>query len=294
MSDPVIAVGRQFRVALTDATAVIEAKLSDDRWNVSWSNTPQWAICTSVAILGWLKNCDWVALDSASDWKRREYEAPKLEPAGTVPAAELAQLRDARELVWWRTQFSTRFPAGELPAPGTSLMGKRYHLSEGEHDPGASLHVGIDLGGVSETILTVVENGKVLAFARMANLTEMYQLGEACRPYEATVYETLDREIRAIADIFVRTVAYRERLLCLGNCGESVEKRPGEVSWVCAKCSRTRQRQVPIADQRWTPRPNAPSACCRIGGEMALDGKPCPLHREPWSPEFDTLDFLKP
>lgn len=242
MSDPVLAVGLQFRVMLTDAVAVIEAKLDEDRWRVSWSNTRRDAVCTSVAILGWIKSGDWIALGSASDWKRREYEVPKLEPLYS----------------------------------------------------GRSFHVGIDLGGKDTTCLTVLDGNKVIAFARMANPTEMYQLGEACRPYEATVCETLDREIRAIADIFVRTVAYRERLLCLGNCGESVEKRPGEVSWVCAKCNRTRQRQVPIADQRWTPRPNAPSACCRIGGEMALDGKPCPLHREPWAPEFDTLDFLKP
>ena len=38
--------------------------------------------------------------------------------------------RDAGELHWWRSQFSTRFYPGALPKPGTALTGRRYALVE--------------------------------------------------------------------------------------------------------------------------------------------------------------------
>lgn len=35
---------------------------------------------------------------------------------------------DAAELGWWRSTFSSRFPSGSLPRPGSVLVGKRFRL----------------------------------------------------------------------------------------------------------------------------------------------------------------------
>lgn len=67
--------------------------------------------------------------------------APAPAPAGgaTEDAANAAaqarlSLGDAGELAWWRSQFGTRFPEGELPKPGTALVGRRFHMVD-ESDP---------------------------------------------------------------------------------------------------------------------------------------------------------------
>lgn len=36
---------------------------------------------------------------------------------------------EAAELEWWRSVFSCRFMAGNLPRPGDQLLGQRFHLA---------------------------------------------------------------------------------------------------------------------------------------------------------------------
>lgn len=51
--------------------------------------------------------------------------------------------------------------------------------------------------------------------------------------------------------------------------------------------------QAPAPSEPSSPPPN----CCRIGGEKAKDGQPCPLHPAAaarYTGEFDTFGFLKP
>jgi hypothetical protein len=311
--DYVIQVGQRFRVPPIDGYASIDQELSEERWLVSWSRVANPAYCTSHVIREWITRGTWIPVEP--------YGTPRVEPVinlrdkvAEVPhptmddeererilggnavkhAADLN--RDAKELAWWRTQFATRFPDGELPKPFTALIGKRYHLTEGEHDPGASFCVGIDIGGDSKTVLSVVKDGKVVAFAQLDVVEEVKKVDAYLTNFYSNAARVIDHEVLKIV-ASLRTgpvppiVPAHERLSCLGKCGDSVEKRPGEVSWVCAACA---QKPVPIADQRWTPRADAPKTCCRIGGEMALDGKTCPLHPAPWVPGYDTFGFSKP
>lgn len=110
---------------------------------------------------------------------------------------------DAAELDWWRTQFATRFPTGQLPKPGTALMGRRFQLSEGTPSPGPSFHVGVDLGGTDQAVLSLVEDGKVIAYARVNVEAEMHALGMAMRPYEALLH-VIGEHARNLVKLFTR------------------------------------------------------------------------------------------
>ena len=188
MGDYQLQVGQRFELPTHQGMiATIQEKLTEERWRVAWSRGGGEATCTSNAIQGWITAGSWVPIQA--------YETPRLESAGQIPAAELARMRDESELSWWRTQFATRFPAGQLPKPGTPLVGKRYHLSEGEFEPGTSFHLGVDLAdGPSKTIISVVKDGTVVAYARLDIVEEVKKLDAYLTDFYPNAARVLERE----------------------------------------------------------------------------------------------------
>ena len=155
-------------------------------------------------------------------------------------ATSVMSAADVAELRWWRSQFATRFPQGQLPKPGTALLGRRFQLSEGTPSPRPSFHLGVDLGAdgkADSTILSLVQDGQVVAYARIDVGKEMHAFGAAMRPYQA-LFHVIEREAKNLVNMFAARPELM--LLCVGNCGKSTRAMTGQIAWVCADCVATR------------------------------------------------------
>lgn len=179
--------------------------------------------------------------------------------------------KDRAELDWWRNQFAPRFPEGQLPKPGTALIGRRFDLREVKPEPamvrvkGPTFSCGIDFGlDQSKTILTVLRDGQLVASCEIDNralvLEVMHKAGGAFRLFTEELVRHMEHlfHFAAGTDLVAKLSdkmlegsidkpAKVSMLLCVGNCGKSVTARVGEIAWVCSECVAIRESAPPRA-----------------------------------------------